>query len=600
MPLVPQSAIIFPGRATYLFLGTARIFGDQNVDGPANLLSLCSGGGGLELGIGLVVPGSRTVCFVEREAYACAVLAARMAEGTLHEAPVWSDLRTFDGSKWRGLVDIVAAGFPCQPFSCAGRQLGEKDPRHLWPEVARIIGECDPHFVFLENVPNLVNLGFRQVRRDLRGLGYMVEAGLFSAAEVGATHLRKRIFVLAAKPAALADADCGGRGEEERGVLQGEPDPDRGGEGDVADPGRQRRQQESRSPHGDEGADEGRGTEGMYQPGRPVADVAYAAGTGREERGCFGKDDVKELQAPERDRGTLEVLANAECRGRRASRNEGNERRAGTLGATGKPVADPQGGGLGVLREPSRRDGLLDGGGEAMADALGAGICGGDQRGLGAQGRKVGQLADGKGPPDELGDGSQTMADAEYPFGGTEYEGDGETRGREGLGRCRPDMADSERNGLERGKPAGRTQAAMRRRPAEQGKEMVVGVPIPLFPPKPGDLEKWGEVLRDFPALEPSVRNMAHGLAPGMGVAFSGHRQDQLRLLGNGVLPACAALAFGVLLDRLVQGRGTKDIGEGEEGSGRSGGPVGMIAGMKPRLQKSGLQGKATEAVLWE
>lgn len=106
---------------------------------PLDILSLCSGGAGLDLGVELAVPGSRVVCFVEREVYAAAVLAARMEDASLPPAPIWSDLRTFDGKPWRGVVDCVTAGYPCQPFSLAGKRLGEKDPRHLWPEVARII-----------------------------------------------------------------------------------------------------------------------------------------------------------------------------------------------------------------------------------------------------------------------------------------------------------------------------------------------------------------------------------------------------------------------------------------------------------------------------
>jgi DNA (cytosine-5)-methyltransferase 1 len=120
-----------------------------------------------------------------------------MADQTLDLAPIWDDLSTFDGHAWRGLVDVVAAGYPCQPFSTAGRRRGVDDERHLWSQVARIIGECRPGLVFLENVPNHLRLGFREVAGDLRSMGYGIEAGLFSAAEVGAPHLRKRLFVLA-------------------------------------------------------------------------------------------------------------------------------------------------------------------------------------------------------------------------------------------------------------------------------------------------------------------------------------------------------------------------------------------------------------------
>lgn len=161
-------------------------------------LSLCAGVGGIDLGLAAAIPGFRTVCYVEREAFCAAILAARMADGALDDAPIWDDLSTFDATAWRGAVDLVTAGYPCQPFSEAGRRKGKEDPRHLWPHVARIIAECRPAYAFLENVPGHVSLGLRDVCADLRQMGYHVSAGIFSAAECGAPHLRKRLFILAA------------------------------------------------------------------------------------------------------------------------------------------------------------------------------------------------------------------------------------------------------------------------------------------------------------------------------------------------------------------------------------------------------------------
>ncbi|RDD72173.1 DNA cytosine methyltransferase [Paracoccus versutus] len=160
-------------------------------------LSLCSGAGGLDLGLHLACPGYRTVGHVERDAYAAAILVARMEDAALDRAPVWDDVATFDGRPWRGAVDIVTAGYPCQPFSVAGKRRGADDPRHLWPHVARIIGEVDPPFVFLENVAHHLRLGFPEVAAGLVGMGYRLAAGLFTAAEVGAPHKRERLFILA-------------------------------------------------------------------------------------------------------------------------------------------------------------------------------------------------------------------------------------------------------------------------------------------------------------------------------------------------------------------------------------------------------------------
>ncbi|OYW43138.1 MAG: DNA methyltransferase [Rhodobacterales bacterium 12-64-8] len=160
-------------------------------------LSLCSGAGGLDLGLHLALPGYRTVGYVERETYAAAILVARMEDASLDQAVVWDDIGTFDGRPLRGAVDFLSAGYPCQPFSVAGRRLGSEDPRHLWPHVARIISEVEPPFVFLENVAHHLRLGFPEVAAGLVSMGYKLAAGLFTAAEVGAPHRRERLFILA-------------------------------------------------------------------------------------------------------------------------------------------------------------------------------------------------------------------------------------------------------------------------------------------------------------------------------------------------------------------------------------------------------------------
>lgn len=164
---------------------------------PINVLSLCTGAGGLDIGLGLAVPPARVVCCVEHEAYACEVLATRMAEGSLDVAPVWTDIRTFNGRPWRSVVDWVIGGYPCQPFSDAGKRRGADDPRHLWPHIARIVEEAQPSLCFFENVSGHLSLGFREVAEDLERMDFEVAAGLYSASEVGAPHNRKRLFIMA-------------------------------------------------------------------------------------------------------------------------------------------------------------------------------------------------------------------------------------------------------------------------------------------------------------------------------------------------------------------------------------------------------------------
>jgi len=164
---------------------------------PINGIALCAGIGGLELGLHLAIPNFRCVCFVEREAYAAGILTARMEEGHLDQAPIWDDIGTFDGRPWRGRVDLISSGFPCQPFSQAGTLKKKEDDRWLWPIIARIIGEVGPEYVFLENVPGLLFGGVDSVLGSLAEMGYNAAWGRFSAAGVGAPHIRQRLFILA-------------------------------------------------------------------------------------------------------------------------------------------------------------------------------------------------------------------------------------------------------------------------------------------------------------------------------------------------------------------------------------------------------------------
>jgi len=160
-------------------------------------ISLCAGVGGLDLGLHIAEPRYRTVCYVERNCFSAATLVARMADTSLAPAPVWDDLKSFDGRPWRGRIHIITAGYPCQPFTLSGVRRGEDDPRHLWPDVARIVREVRPEWCFFENVPGHLSLGFRDVCADLQAMGYGVAACVVSAAETGASHIRERMFILA-------------------------------------------------------------------------------------------------------------------------------------------------------------------------------------------------------------------------------------------------------------------------------------------------------------------------------------------------------------------------------------------------------------------
>jgi DNA (cytosine-5)-methyltransferase 1 len=203
-------------------------------------LHLFAGAGGGILG-GLLL-GHTPVCAVELDPYCRRVLRARQDDGILPRFPIFTSVRPSDyvqkdlwdcqdrfvPQEWRGRVDVVAGGFPCQPWSQAGKHKGSHDPRHLWPEMARIVEDIRPRYVFAENVSLAA---FAEPWRDLRRLGYRVPPAIcVSAADVGAPHLRKRWWLLA-----VADEDAeadSGRCKEQRqsqpagqqGALRDEPD----------------------------------------------------------------------------------------------------------------------------------------------------------------------------------------------------------------------------------------------------------------------------------------------------------------------------------------------------------------------------------------
>lgn len=159
-------------------------------------LALFAGAGGGILGGHLL--GWRTVCAVEIDAYCAAVLAQRQTDRLLEPFPIWSDITTFDGRPWRGIVDVVSGGFPCQDISSAGRGAGIDGERSgLWLEMSRIIREVQPRRAYVENSPALTSRGLGRVLGDLAEMGFDARWGVLGAAHVGAPHLRERIWIMA-------------------------------------------------------------------------------------------------------------------------------------------------------------------------------------------------------------------------------------------------------------------------------------------------------------------------------------------------------------------------------------------------------------------
>jgi DNA (cytosine-5)-methyltransferase 1 len=155
-----------------------------------NELALFAGAGG-----GLLashVLGWTTICAVEIDGYARSVLGARQNERWLRPFPIWDDVRTFDGTVWRGHVDVVSGGFPCQAYSSATR--GRSTADDLWPEMRRIVAEAAPRYVFAENPSKLA---IDHAADDLETMGYKTRCISLSAADLGADHVRRRFWLRA-------------------------------------------------------------------------------------------------------------------------------------------------------------------------------------------------------------------------------------------------------------------------------------------------------------------------------------------------------------------------------------------------------------------
>ena len=161
------------------------------------VISLCSGYGGIERGLELAGYNHRLIAFCEIEAYVQKLTLEKMEKGHMVPAPLWTNLKTFPAQVFRDKVDVMLAGYPCQPFSQAGQRGGEDDPRHLWPYIKEHIRTIRPVRCFFENVQGHITLGLSTVISDLEELGYRTTWGIFSAEEVGAPHQRKRVFILA-------------------------------------------------------------------------------------------------------------------------------------------------------------------------------------------------------------------------------------------------------------------------------------------------------------------------------------------------------------------------------------------------------------------
>jgi DNA (cytosine-5)-methyltransferase 1 len=185
------------------------------------VLDLFSGIGGFSLG--LERAGFETVAFCEIDPFCRKVLNKHWPDVPIHE-----DIKELDGEQYKGTVELVCGGFPCQPFSVAGKQRGADDDRALWPEMLRVIREVQPTWVIGENVIGLEGLALEQCVFDLEGDGFSVQVFDIPACGVGAVHRRHRLWIVAH---AKHDA---GRKRTERGSIRDRRSELHGAEGDVA------------------------------------------------------------------------------------------------------------------------------------------------------------------------------------------------------------------------------------------------------------------------------------------------------------------------------------------------------------------------------
>jgi len=177
----------------------------QSTNGQLRELALFAGAGGGILGGTLL--GWRTVCAVELEPYPASVLVQRQNDGILPPFPIWDDVCTFNGKPWRGIVDVVSGGFPCQDISAAGKGEGITGERSgLWKEMVRIIGEVRPRYAFVENSPMLTSRGLGTVLGDLAEMGYDAEWCMLGAHHAGLSHKRERLWILAYSDEVRRDA----------------------------------------------------------------------------------------------------------------------------------------------------------------------------------------------------------------------------------------------------------------------------------------------------------------------------------------------------------------------------------------------------------
>ena len=536
----------------------------DNTEKHIRHLSLCSGYEGIGIGLRRVLPNVREIAHVEIEAFAAANLVAKMEAGLLDPCPVFTNLKEFPFRKFRGQVDILTGGFPCQPFSNAGAHKSTEDPRHLFPFILEGIKECRPRFVFLENVEGIISSKtgdgesvLQYVLRSLEEVGYSATAGIFSASEVGAPHQRKRVFIMGHSNSDESSA-LRSYVEEMLGLQeeagQDECAPVSGGTGnEVANP-------------------DLKGLEGSLLSGEPSqegtttatgcssGDMANTDDTGLEGRGhpASVEDDCEQadittafgLPWPARP-GEVQfeweeprVVGNPKHNGQSAPKVRGSTETTSTDSPKG---AEEAGESAGTSRPKGSGD--IQGGEQAMADSESVGCRGREDQDSG-DGQGV-QEPEGEERPVVRGEAAGCGGDPRSELGSTHSDG-----GRQD--RKQPQLRTE---GTEQSPTSSRERVEEREvaqgQEGQRQSELVNTAgerPQKWRPEAVGRREEDKEPQRPTVSYEreaqPELGGTPNGCPPA--VDPTANRVDRLRMLGNGVVPATAERAFRILTSRLL------------------------------------------------
>ena len=493
-------------------------------------VSLCSGYGGIDLGLRRILPNLRTIAYVEIEAFACANLVEKMEQGSLDAAPIWTDLKTFDAKPFFNKVDILSGGFPCQPFSHAGQRKGTDDPRHLFPFIERIITNCKPNIIFLENVEGIISAKYggeegtsvlKYVLGRLEALGYRAEAGIFSAEEVAAPHRRKRVFIAGIRELSNYDSERFIRkseGNSQEGQLEKSRWHDFDGQstGELADPRCDKRRGRSAVGEKQEGnggekgegqtSCEGRkGEAGEWTKPKSsdeCSEVGNTTGNGCNEGKSItqtgGIDGCSQEGGMSESSGGCCKLGNAEHDGQSAAK---------VTGSTGSRIG----------RCTTRKETAQQSQGSDSSKGRDENLANTDSKHWGRQ--------QGQGQSERESVGECTENDC-----GELGNATGERSQRHAGGFSREEEPSRERTGNERNSPL-----------------------RSLFPSRPSEPQQFWEAPRTISNEEviTAMGGATYGIANGSMVHSC--RVDALRLLGNGVVPATCEKAFVVLMNRLVE-----------------------------------------------